>query len=255
MEYLLTGLPDRKQQMLSRLLPYWGAKIDEGYLITGALKGQTLAVSGLDHVQLQLLMKFLHHTDLQVSESAEPADLNISLNILQSATGPITLEANQTTYHLKPLRKQTDNVQTWIHKRLWLPIRESSLNFNIHMREKKNIPEWLCYLIIQYFMQPAFEPIHDVPFSDYQELTASVLRFLNNELAAQQLSLEQTGQTAWPDPPPAPHSDQKPEDLDSKHQLDPFQPRPDQVKGKPFNPFRHQDKPERSMINPFRKKH
>lgn len=253
MEYLLTGLPNRKQQMLSRLLPYWGAEIDEKkHSITGALRNRSVSVSGLTENRSEELSKFLRHTGVRKVEEGNETDLRISIMMKENTSAPITLETENATYHLKPLRKQTDDVQTWVHKRLWLPIREPTFTLAIHTREENNIPEWLCYLIVQHFMQPSFKRLTSIRFADYQELAASVLRFLNNDLALCQLTLERQTKEEWPQLPPDSNrpSPDKPE---NKNPLNPFLNENKPTEGEPINPFRKRNEEQRSTINPFRK--
>lgn len=253
MEFLLTGLPHKKREILSQLLPYWGALIDKNnYRIVGALKDCVVSVSGLSESQSEELSRFLRHTGVQIVDQESQATLHISVQLKENAPAPITLYTDKANYHLKPLRKQTDDVQTWIHKRLWLPVREPSFTITIHDREQNNIPEWLCYLIIQYFMQPSLKRLTSVSLSDYQSLTASMLRFLNNDLANCQLVLEQPAKEEWPMLPP--HTDQQTHDNPAENKagkLNPFDHSGQSPEAAPINPFRREDSKQRSTINPF----
>ncbi|HET7657111.1 MAG TPA: hypothetical protein VFK37_02385 [Bacillales bacterium] len=244
-------IPIGKRQTLSRILPYWGMTFDEEHSkIMGALSNQSVWVDGLTGSETHNLSRLLRHTGIHYLDTDAGANLKISIVKKENNTAPITLKTKTATFHLKPLRKQTGDVQTWIHKHLWLPARDPTYTCIFHSREEKNIPEWLFYLIVQYYMQPSFQRLSDIDFADYQEWTASVLTEINEELAACQLSLSHTPSQYWPQLPP--NSDSSNEG-DQHSLIKLFRNQSIKSDHQKINPFDQKQTTKKRTIHPFRK--
>lgn len=243
---LLTALSDREKHEVTRLLPYWGLSLDQpNETIAEGMKQCTVSVHGLSKASFQALSRLLAHTGVELEENANTADLYCAIEIRKNTPAPLTLRTNDVTFYLKPLRKHTDEVQTWIHKRLWLPVHDETLTLTFHAREEKNLPEWLSYLIIQHFMRDSFQPLSHLTFSGYRRAVTALLKEINSEFASCQLSLEQPVPEEWPELPP----ERKP----TAQPFNPFKNKDVSHHENPINPFRKQEKNQRSTIDPFRK--
>lgn len=245
------ALSDRERLELSRLLPYWGLAIDDKInRFKGTLSGKTISVFGLSVIHHNELDKLLQHTGINLHSVSNKKEAQFVIKINKTTSAPITLQTDKLTYYLKPLRKQTNDVQTWIHKRLWLPVHKGSLSLTFHAGEEKHVPEWLSYLILQFFRQSSFQPLSNMSYSTYNQWVHNVLKPLNSNLAEYQLSLQEATQQQWPQLPP--------EQKSAKHAINPFHyrkpPTSNEETNDPINPFRDHTPKEQSTINPFRKK-
>jgi len=252
MPFSLNELSQKEQRTLSLLMPYWGVKADESKKrIVGALFGRSVSMNGLSDNNARKLSKLLKHTGIQLNLNKE-ANLKIFVEKYNHNTAPVTLKNDTATFHLKPLRNQTNDVQTWIHKRLWLPVKEPSFTVLFHSREENNIPEWLFYLIIQYYMHPLFKNLSEIKFTEFQKITASVLPEINEELAQCQLLLSHMPSQNWPQLPPKNVPINK---YPVENPIHPFQERISTPSEKKFKPFgRKHVISKNHTINPFKNK-
>lgn len=259
------------EEHLSRLLPYWGLSW-KGNVPTEALENQTVTVSGISGRGIGHIAALLAHTGVNVKNKSTGTGRHphFSIRFTEHTRGAITLTTENTTYHLKPLRKKTDDVQSWIHKRLWLPVHRQETTLTLHPNEWANTPEWIGYFILQRFLQDSFQPLSHVTFSEYEHLVTTVLRPLNPTFANCQLSLGEQSENDWPQFPPGSErsgpdlqrDDARNDFLHSHHDtesehtepINPFKT-PHEQTGNPIDPFRKQkQKTEKSVIHPFRKK-
>jgi hypothetical protein len=246
MANLSASLSDREKHEVIRLLPYWGLSYDKQKdTVAEGMKHCATSLCGLSKPLFHELSRLLAHTGVQLEETVSTADLYCTIEIKKNTPAPLTLQTNATTFYLKPLRKRTDDVQTWIHKRLWLPVHDKRLTLTFHSREEGNLAEWLSYLIIQHFMRNLFRPLSDIIYPDYQRAVIKILEKINPALARCQLSLEPSVEEEWPEFPLKPGSESKrPHSIEKNN-----------VPGEnPIDPFRHHDKTRPSTINPFHEK-
>lgn len=229
------------------LLPYWGLISDPtANRAAPGLQGKSLCILGLTRSDFSELRRLLHHTGIQLHNTEKTGLPHFFIEVTKSISSPLIMKDLEMTYHLKPLRKQTKDVQTWVHKHLWLPSEAEPFTLTFHTSEEINIPEWLCYLLIQYFMQSEFQSLSGLPYSEYEQAVTTILEPLNPALAARQLALGRGTQEDWPEPPP---------EQDTGEIFDPFKTNHSPANANPINPFRNQEKPtERTTFNPFRKK-
>jgi hypothetical protein len=254
----LGKLSESEFRVLTILLPYWGLVLDEhSKEIFGGLERFRLAVTGLPEALFQELSARLRHTAIRLeNESNENADQEMFVVIEKSVPSPVTLTGEKMTYYLKPLRKETTDLQKWIHKRLWLPFKDSTLHFTFHRHEEQQIPEWLSYLVIQSFMGGSFQSLSDVSYSRFESLVSRVMEGINPEFANGQLSLEDRHGADWPQLPTEKRPQQENGDtIPPENAFNPFKRKSTTPKAEPMNPFQNKNKPaEGTTINPFRKK-
>lgn len=235
------------EDVTARLLPYWGLTYyqDTGTTEPG-LRGMDASVIGLARSDFAELKRLLRHTGLNLSETEHAGVACFFIKVSNQATAPVTVRDQDMTYHLKPLQTQNENVQTWVHKHLWLAGTSQPFTLLISPAEQIHISEWLCYLLIQYFMQPYFTSLSGLSFEVYKQAVTTTLEPLNPALAARQLTLGRGSQEDWPKPPPQ---------RETGKTFDPFHQNRDPSKAEPINPFRKQGKnTDASTIRPFRKK-
>lgn len=230
----------------TELLPYWGLKsaADSDRAAPG-LQGQSICVVGLTRSDFSELKRLTRHTGLELYPGEKNGLPHFFVEVKKNTTSPLKVKDLETTYHLKPLREQTKDVQTWVHKHLWLPSNAEPFTLTFHSSEEINIPEWLCYLLIQYFMQPRFQPLSRLSYEEYEQAVTSILEPLNPALAARQLSVGRGSQEDWPATPP---------EQETAKTFDPFKSNRDPEHAEPINPFQNQKKSEKpTTFNPFRK--
>lgn len=231
----------------SMLLPYWGIEKDSSadQPIPG-LQGKSVCIPGLSQSDFSELNRYLHHTGIDLQQTEKSGMPHFFIKIKNDASSRLTINDQKMTYHLKPLRDQTDDVQTWVHKHLWLPRNTAPFTLTFHPHDEINIPEWLCYLLIQYFMGPKLQSLSHLSYNEYEQAVEEILEPINPALAARQLSLGRRTHQDWPGWPP---------EQASGKTIDPFTSKHNTEKADPINPFRNQQKPTKpSTVNPFRKK-
>lgn len=252
----LRKLSETERTVLSLLLPYWGLSFQQHKgEITAGLNQFSINIEGLNkNTQNQLLM-LLKHTELTFSNNAR---VKLNTTYKKNTSAPITLLAQRKNFYLKPLRKETTNVQRWIHKRLWLPVNENELTLTFHRQEANNEPEWLSYLMIQRFLRQSFEPLDHISFDVYQTLVFDVLKEINPYFAECQLFLKHLSENDWPE---LPHTNDESNTMsrplkgnDSTEMFNPFKTVQETSNADPINPFQTKNnKPGKTKINPFKK--
>lgn len=249
MVYSFEEISEVNGRILSQLAPYWGGKFDENQKqFGGALSEESVFVEGLPDNNMQTLSRLLKHTEIRISNHPEKK-LNISIKTKENTMAPVTLKTDMATFHLKPLRKDSKDVQTWIHKRIWLPVKEPSYTILFHSREEKNISEWIFYMIVQFYLSPAFDNLAKIAFSEYKKITLTCLNEINRDLTQCQLSLAKMPSRNWPRVPP---NLNLLNENQIQNRIQPFHSRSSQKNGKKINPFsRKQNSSTNKTIDPF----
>lgn len=240
----LCDLPTHRVELLKLLLPYWGLKID-GEVIFGTLEARTYALEGLSDPLTKRLDALLAHTGLQRVPGVRP---RISAALDSQAAAPIAVYTPEKTFYLKPLRKETTDVQTWIHKRIWLPEKTETIRVVCHRREKPLVAEWLAYLLLQHFLQQTFQPLSTISYETYTNFVQRVLSPINPVLAEAQQTLQQPEHGDWPELP------KKNQNKEENQVFQPFKSS-SSSQASPIQPFtRRNTGSSRKKIDPFRKK-
>lgn len=247
MKESMPEVPAKGRKKLSGLLPYWGLKLNEDTnRAAEGLLGRSIRIFGLSRTDFAELNTLLRHTGIHLNDMSDTRMPEYSIRVDNKTSSSLAVKAKAMTFTLKPLHEETTDVQTWVHKHLWLPTDHEQLSFIFHTNEEMNIPEWMCYLVIQHFMQPLFRSLSDFSFSEYRNAVTTILEPANPALAARQLSLGRNSREDWPQLPP--------EQADGKI-FNPFEPKSESTGANPIDPFRKQRKQtERATLNPFRKK-
>src|SRR5699024_5994688 len=156
MKDLLNMISGKERE--SKLLPYWGLESQkQSKHPTGGLRGQSICITGLSGTNFSQLNTLMKHTGIKLEDAPVSRVPEMTIETDKNISTPLIVHTSSMSYYLKPLRKETEDVQTWIHKHLLLPTSEQHIRCTFHYNEAIHIPEWLCYLIIQHFMKPLFK--------------------------------------------------------------------------------------------------
>ncbi|MCM3719152.1 hypothetical protein [Fictibacillus phosphorivorans] len=182
-------------ESLCLLLPYWGMQIDEeGENISGALSTFRIGVQGLSQQHVKELEELLHHTGIKVTtDDNKKCDQRFYLNLHEGHPMPLAINTpDKQLYYLNPATTFHLPVQAGIHKGITLKRKDGPLFLAIKPKFEKQVPEWLCYLIIQSFMRFSFESLASVSESTFTTCVNKVLQSVNARFAETQLPKNQT---------------------------------------------------------------
>ncbi|HET7626767.1 MAG TPA: hypothetical protein VFK44_00080 [Bacillales bacterium] len=192
-----------KHRKLALIAPYWGLNyVKETNRLVQAFHGETVTVKGLSESAASTYKKLIRHTGLSLKNETGRRPFDFQVELRQNLPAPILLRKDALKFYLKPLRKHTDNVQIWVHKRVWLPSRRPPVSIVFHEREQANVPEWLTYLTIQYFSRQVLKPLDSLTFSEYRAMVDDHLQPLNEPFADVQRSESSDPLADWPETPP-----------------------------------------------------
>jgi len=244
-------------EALKILLPYWGISFQNNRL-TGSLSTKKVYLDVESSDSASFFFSLLTHTGIELSDHANTADLNITVNVSDKHDYPLSLITEEKTYHLKGMKSKSLDLQKRIHKNIWLPDAFSSLMCSIHPEYTETSMEWLAYLTIQYYMKPFFKPIDHLSIAQYEFLITSVLEKINPLFSSYQISAASFSE--WPSLPDKYSSIQQ--TINSQNQLrnerktiSPFQTQQSLFTPEPFNPFKfNREAAKKSVINPFYRK-
>lgn len=196
--FVVTHLYENEIDALTSLAPYWGLVFDDKTLtICPALENRSVCIEHVDkHIERDSLQSILHHTKLTFVSDCENADLSISVHFVQDDhSAPISLQINGNKYHLKFMNHfDHTNIQTLIHRNIWLPKREKRLFVYVQDRQ----PDVIAYLIIQFFLKEKMTSLSHIPFPIYEKLITQVLTPINPNFAYLQKNV---CLSVWPDIP------------------------------------------------------
>lgn len=230
--FVAAHLYENEIDALSALAPYWGLMVDRQMLILyPALENRSVWIETDDkHFEIGELESILHHTKLTFAESSEWTDLSIHVHTFaDNDSVPVSLEINNHKYHLKFINHfDTTNIQTLIHRNIWLPKREK--RFSVYVRDRQ--PDIIAYLIIQFFLKDQLTSISHIPFPIYEKLITQVLTPINPNFSHLQKNI---CLSVWPDMP----------SRFFKHE---------QSQAEKINPFKKKITTYHNPIDPFKKK-
>lgn len=196
--YTVTHLYEDEIDAFEALAPYWGLTFDKKNLkVDSGLQAKSVSIhQTATHFDLETLQLLLQHTGLNYSDKCETADLCIQLLPFdKNQFTPITLQIKNNKYHLKYMNHlNPTNIQTLIHRNIWLPKREK--RFSVYIEE--NQLEIIAYLIVQFFLKEKMTSISHIPFPIYEKLIAEVLMPINPQFAHLQKNV---CQSVWPNIP------------------------------------------------------
>lgn len=196
--FTVTHLYEDEIEAFEALAPYWGITFNKQNLtIYPALQNKSVSTDQTaKQFDPETLQSLLQHTKLNYSDNCDTADLCIQvLPLDEKSSVPISIQINNNKYHLKYMNHLNHtNIQTLIHRNIWLPKREK--RFTVRLQEKQ--VEIIAYLIIQFFLKEEMTAISHIPFPIYEKLIAQVLTPINPHFAKLQKNL---CLSVWPNIP------------------------------------------------------
>ncbi|MCA0990017.1 hypothetical protein [Pseudalkalibacillus hwajinpoensis] len=244
-------------ETLKILLPYWGITFQNNRLI-GSLITKKMYLNIESSDRASFFFSLLTHTGIELSDHANPAVLNITVNVSDKYNYPLSLITEEKTYHLKGMKSKSLDLQKRIHKNIWLPDPFSTLKCSVHPEYIDTSMEWLAYLTIQYYMKPYFKPIDHLSIAQYEFLVTSVLEKINPIFSSYQISAISISD--WPSLPDEYSSIKQTkrspnESIRERKTISPFQSQQSLFTPQPFNPFKfNRETAKKSVINPFYRK-
>lgn len=256
----MTTLNKDERKILQTLSPYWGLFFEpnNGEIREG-LAHHSVSISGMNTTTVNRLHQVLEHTGLTLQrESSQQADLHVTIKSDHSITYPISLTINNTTYNLRQRSTKNKELHSIIHDGIWLPVKGSNIIIRFHPNVKRDSVKWISYLLIQTFLRKLFEPLSMISVSDYRKIGGKILNQINPVFARYQ-DIQKVPTSEWPELADVPAHLQ--EDVPvatksiEKNVIQPFQNKEDNRDTLAFNPFKFQNKSNRtSIINPFQKR-
>ncbi|WP_347550633.1 hypothetical protein ABFG93_03320 [Pseudalkalibacillus hwajinpoensis] len=257
----ITTISEDEINDLQTLLPYWGMLLDTNKReIINGLTNCSVSINGIESHVYRKLQTSLQHTGVNISSNQEKksANIDISVCVEETLTYPISLTLMNMTYNLRTVTKEYVDLNKIIHQGIWFPRKGSPIVVRIHPKEEQNTVKWLSYLIIQAFLRKSFEPLGGISLSVYRKIVTTVLSSINQDFSQFQ-NIKKNSASDWPETPNVPaylqhHSLQSTTSNQKKHSIQPFHKKKINKEESPFNPFKFQDKSQKtSIINPFQK--
>ncbi len=255
---IIAHLHENEVHALKILSPYWGLWFDdEKKELKPALKEKLVQIKSID--EPFFLHSLLRHTHVQFTDDSKRCDLTITVSTLekqnQKSHIPITITINHVNYHLKNLKNDFKDLQSLIHRNVWLPKRSESFTVAFCGLSYERQMETIAYLIIQYFLREKMTPISHLSLPIYEHLIHVALRLINDDFGLLQKKL---AHLVWPESPPELSTPQNetndfPSPSSSANVFHPFKTHSNAFTNKKINPFKKDKKPVHLPINPFKK--
>ncbi|MDQ0483373.1 hypothetical protein [Guptibacillus hwajinpoensis] len=254
----ISTINKEESKMLQILSPFWGLLFEptDGEIREG-LAHYNVSISGITTANYNQLHHALEHTGLNLQkETSQAADLHVTIQADHAISYPISITINNTTYNLRQPSTKNKELHSKIYNGIWLPAKGSSIVIRFHPNSKRESVKWISYLLIQAFLRTSLKPLYKVSLTDYRKIAAKTIHQIN-PLFAQNQAIQKVPDSEWPELAhvPAHLQEDVPASAKSKEEniIQPFHSKKDNSDTLAFNPFKFQNKSNRtSIINPFK---
>lgn len=251
----LAYLHENEINILAAIAPYWGLNFDqENRTIKPALAEKYVFISSQNkRNDFESLRQLLKHTSLNFCRDRTQAHVCIQVfSLNQKQHTPISIQIDNAKYHLKYMKDYHKNLQTLIHRNIWLPKRHHIFSITFCQFSEERKMEIIAYLIIQFFLKDKMLSLSHIPFPIYEKLIQRVLTPINQSFAYIQNTVYRS---LWPETPPELTHINKSSSSPLENAVHPFMRRTTShpPARDPINPFRKKQTSFHNIIDPFKK--
>ncbi len=251
---LICSLQEDEIEALILLAPYWGLLFDEESLtLAPSLTSKNISVNfsipeDKNNEATITLSTLLAHTEVHVHPEQTQSDLSIHVHSTKEQHSiPVSIHSNHIKYRLKYMKNYYKDMQSLIHRGVWLPNRHDTFSITFNNFSLERQMEIISYLIIQFFLRNQMLSISHISFNTFAKLIQIVLKPINPQFAHLQRTLYNM---IWPETPP----ELTEEITDSSRPFNKQELQELNDLSSTFNPFRRSSPSNPKKINPFQKK-